>query len=351
MYKKITFSLLILILSSCVYSIPTSTPVVIVNTPVPTLTRSVETPTFTPTSTTVPATPTVTPTAEPEFVDFNLPNFNHIVLIVLENEYLQNILEDNSMPSLTRMASENVLLTNYSAITHPSLPNYLAMISGSTQNITTNCTDCFVDQANLADEIEASGRTWKAYFEDMPSPCFVGSKKPYVQYFNPFIYFNSIRLNLPRCTRSVVPLTQLDQDLASSQLTDFIYIAPNNCHSGHDCPPAQADAWLAEVVAKLQASPTLGQNSLIIITFDEGMQSTMPVLTRGEVATVLISPLARKGFLDDTPYTHYSLLKTILFAWDLPALGQTGQASTRLIVDIWDDQLRSIYPRALTPQP
>ncbi len=111
------------------------------------------------------------------------------------------------MPILNALAKNNVLFTNYHAVAHPSLPNYLAMISGSTQNITTNCTDCFVDQPNLADEIEASGRTWKAYFEDIPSPCFVGNKKPYGQMINPFIYFNSIRLDTTRCERSVVPLT------------------------------------------------------------------------------------------------------------------------------------------------
>ena len=129
------------------------------------------------------------------------------------------------------------------------------MMSGSTQNITSNCTDCFVNQPNLADEIEASGRTWKSYFEDMPSPCFIGNKNPYVQMFNPFLYFNSIRLDATRCDRSIVPLTQLEEDLAANQLPNFSFIMPNLCNSGHDCSAETADNWVGSMVTELQAFP------------------------------------------------------------------------------------------------
>jgi len=59
-------------------------------------------------------------------------------------------------------------------------------------------------------QIEASGRTWRAYFQDMPHPCFVKDTAIYVQKHNPFMYFDSIRLNAVRCNRSVVPFPQLE---------------------------------------------------------------------------------------------------------------------------------------------
>jgi hypothetical protein len=283
--------------------------------------------------------------------EYGIPDFDHIILIVLENQYLQNVIGNSRLTNINALARNNVLLGNYSPVAHPSLPNYLALVSGSTQNITTDCSDCFVNQPNLADEIEASGRTWKAYLEDMPSPCFVGNQKPYVQMFDPFIYFDSIRLNPERCDRSIVPLTRLDEDLTADQLPNFVYIAPNLCNSGHDCPPETADAWVGNIVAELEASPSLGKNSLIIITYDEGVEQTTLTKTRGEVTTILISPLARPGFVDKTRYTHYSLLKTILRAWNLPDLGQTGLAGTNVIQEPWINQVGQIYPYELTLTP
>ncbi len=273
-----------------------------------------------------------------------IPNFDHIVLIVLENEYLQNVIGSAQMPGFNALAGKYVLLSNYFAISHPSLPNYLALVSGSTQNITSNCTDCFVNSPNLADEIEASGRTWKSYLESMPSPCFVGNKSPYAQMGNPFLYFDSIRLDPARCKRSIVPLTQLDKDLAAGQMPNFAFIMPNLCNSGHDCAAATADGWLKAMVAKLQASSALGQNSLIIITFDEGVKKDASIRTRGQVATLLISPLAHPAFIDPAAYSHYSLLKTILAAWKLPDLGETGKNSTQMIQAPWLLQAVSAAP-------
>jgi hypothetical protein len=286
---------------------------------------------------TMTATPQISPVVK-------IPGFDHIVLIMLENEYYQDVIGDTLMPHLNTLASQNVLLSNYFGVSHPSLPNYLALVSGSTQDINSDCLNCFLNQPNLADEIEASGRTWKSYQESMPSPCFVGNAGYYAQMMDPFIYFNSIRLDPGRCDRSIVPLTQLGRDLADNQLPNFVMIMPNLCDSGHSCQAETADNWVNAMVAKLQASPALGQNSLIVITFDEGVQDNTASCcgkttdTRGQIAAILISPLAHQGFNDPTEYSHYSLLKTILTAWNLPALGQTASDSTQPIIAPWNAQ-------------
>ena len=269
-----------------------------------------------------------------------VPSFDHIVLILLENRSYSSVIGSSSMPHINDLARRNVLLTDYFAVAHPSLPNYIALVSGTTADISSDCTKCYVNHPNLGDLLDASGHTWKTYQEDMPSPCYVGDAKPYYQKHDPFIYFNSIRLNAARCDRSVVPLTTLDSDLANNQLPNFAFIMPNYCDSGHSCPASTADQWVSNMVSKLQASPALGHKYLIIITFDEGSDSSHASccgLPRGggQVATVLISPLARPGFQDNTPYSHYSLLKTILAAWKLPGLGETGPSSTQAITAPW----------------
>ena len=275
-----------------------------------------------------------------------VPNLDHIVLIMLENrDYKTVIGPDSQMPLLNTLAQQEVILSNYFAVAHPSLPNYISLVSGSTQGITSDCTACFVNQPNLADLIEASGRTWKSYEESMPSPCFIGDATPYAQKHDPFLYFDSIRLNAARCNQSIVPLTTLDGDLANNQLPNFSFIMPNLCNSGHDCSPATADKWVTDMVAKLQASPALGKNSLIIVAFDEGNEKSkagccgLGSPAGGQVAVMFISPTAIAGFNDTTAYSHFSLLKTILTAWNLPALGQTSRNSTQVIESPWTGQV------------
>jgi hypothetical protein len=175
----------------------------------------------------------------------------------------------------------------------------------------------------------------------MPEPCFVGNQDQYVQKHNPLIYFDSIRKNPERCQKGIVPLTQLQADLEAGTLPNFAFVMPDMCNSGHDCSRTVADAWVKATVDQLQASPALGQNSLIAIVYDEASDKSkesccgLDKKAGGQIAAVLISPLATPGFADGTELSHYSLLKTILRAWDLPDLGHTADAQTAAITEPW----------------
>jgi phosphatidylinositol-3-phosphatase len=269
-----------------------------------------------------------------------VPTFDHIIIIILENQNYSAVIGSSQMPYLNTMAKANVLLTQYHAVSHPSLPNYIALIGGDTFNITSNCTNCTVDHTSLPDLIEKSGRTWKTYQEDIPSPCFVGNSGNYVQKHDPFVYFLPIRNDAARCQRSVVSLDQLNTDLNSNTFPNFAFITPNMCHSGHNCPLSEVDNWLKTIVPPLEKSPSVGEKTLIAIIFDEGEGNNdnaccgLPS-TGGRVAAVLISPLAKTAFEDNTPLSHYSLLKTILRAWKLPDLGQTINPAVSPILAPW----------------
>ena len=287
------------------------------------------------------ANPTGTSAPADQSAAGKIPNFDHIVLIVLENKGYNTVIGSPQAPNLNGLAQKYVQLSNYYAVSHPSLPNYIALMSGGTQGITSDCNNCFVNQKNLADLVMASGRTWKAYEEDMPAPCSLGDTKLYAQKHNPLIYFDSIRLNSKLCDSNIVPLTQLDSDLAAKQLPSFSFLMPNLCNSGHDCAIDKPDAWVQNMVTKLQASPALGNNSLIIVVFDEAEGSDKGTCCGlsgtggGQVPAILISPLAKPAFTDSTDYSHYSLLKTILTAWNLPGLGKTQDPATSAIVAPW----------------
>lgn len=288
-------------------------------------------PTPTPTVTILP--PLATPTAKPA-----VPEFSHVVIIMLENREFGSVIGRADMPNFNRYAKEGALLTQYYGVQHPSLPNYLALIGGDTFGVNTDCEKCWVDAPSLPDLIEASGRTWKAYEEDMPSACFIGSTLSYAQKHNPFIYFKAIRENETRCKTSVVPLTELDADLSKAWLPDFAFIMPNLCNSAHDCSTTVSDQWLKSWVERLRESPAWNDRSLIVITWDEGQgdHSCCGLKTGGgRVATVLLSQLVQPGFVDETPYTHYSLLRTLSAAWNMKLLGHAADDATSLIQAPW----------------
>jgi phosphatidylinositol-3-phosphatase len=250
------------------------------------------------------------------------------------------VIGSPQMPYFNQLAQTYTLLTQHYAVTHPSLPNYLSLIGGDTFSITANCENCYVNAQSLPDFIEASGRTWKTYQEDMPTPCFLGSTTTYAQKHNPFIYFDPIRTNTQRCQNSIVPLTQLDADIAAGALPNFIFVTPNLCNDAHDCDLRTADTWLQGFAPKLiTALDAIQQPYLLILTWDEGQGNHsccgLPAEAGGRVATVLVSPQAKNSFQDDTPYTHYSLLKTIASSWALPFLGQAAGESNVIITAPW----------------
>jgi hypothetical protein len=273
-----------------------------------------------------------------------VPEFSHILLIILENKEYTSVILNSEMPQLNQLAREYTLLTQYFAVAHPSLPNYIAMVSGDTFGIKSDCTNCFINAENLAGLLEQGGYTWKTYQENLPSPCFVfpqfwGKITGYAQKHNPFVYFDAIRNDKEYCKQSVVSLEQLSVDLENDQLPDFAFISPNLCHSGHDCDLSVVDNWLSNLVDRIRNSQNFDKNSLIVITYDEGESNlgccSQTSIGGGRVATVLISTRAKIAYQDDTPYSHYSLLKTIAASWSLPELGHAGDTDIKVIAAPW----------------
>ena len=97
-----------------------------------------------------------------------VPNFTHVLVVVFENQEASSIAGNPDAPTFNALAHRYARLTNYDAVAHPSLPNYLALVSGSTHGISSDCTDCVVRARSLADTLAAAGKSWKTYAEDLP---------------------------------------------------------------------------------------------------------------------------------------------------------------------------------------
>lgn len=269
---------------------------------------------------------------------WEVPRFSHVMIVMIENREFGDVAGNRKMPNFNRWAGQYALLTQYHAITHPSLPNYLALVSGDFFGIQKDCVDCFVKAPSLPDLLEASGRSWKAYVEGLPAAGFLGSSSGrYAMKHNPFIYFEAIRKDPERLNRSVVPLAELELDLVKGSLPDYAFIVPDMCDSAHDCGLDITDAWLGRVVGSILRSAAFDDTSLLVLTFDEGTTNRSccgrpPLARGGRIATVFISSLVKPGFRDPTPYSHYSLLKTIVRSWGLADLGHTSDPAVNLIL-------------------
>ena len=249
-----------------------------------------------------------------------MPQVDHVFLVVLENHSFNQVIGSPSMPFLNSLASQHALATNYFADAHPSIGNYFMLTTGLIETVDDTFSGTISDD-NIAQALTASGKTWKAYMENLPSAGFTGPDTGlYVKHHDPFSYFTSV-LGSSAQTANIVPFTQLSADLAAGSVPKFAFIAPNIQNDAHDCPGgaancpdtaklAAADSWLQANIAPVINSPAFG-NSVLIITFDEGVITDL-ANGGGQVATVMVGPHVKTGFQSTAFAQHQNLLRTIL---------------------------------------
>ncbi len=252
-----------------------------------------------------------------------VPTFDHVVVVVLENKERGKVLGNPEAPAFNAFARKGAVLRAYRGVTHPSLPNYLALVSGSTHGISSDCTRCTVGGRSLADTLEARELTWKAYAEGLPRVGWTGpSHGRYAKKHVPFLYFRRV-LASPARLRRIVPLAQLTRDRAAGRLPNFALVVPDLCHGMHDCSVAMGDAWLKRFLPPLLKLP----GTAVFVVFDES-DSADP-----GVPGLALGPLVRARSYSTSPLSHYALLRTIEQGFGLPLLGRSARAT--LVTGIW----------------
>ena len=313
---------------------------------------------------------------------------NHVFVIMLENHSKSSVLGDSNAPFINQLAQKYAVADNYYGVTHPSEPNYVAAISGSNWWINNDNPNNRFDHRNLVDELEAHHKSWAAYMEAMPSTGYLGDYWPssgnplYASKHNPFVLFTDIRNNPARLAH-VKPYTDFASDLNSGHVPNFVWISPDQCNDMHGgvygavdghpetpCPygsakddandaalKQKADAFVQQAVTTIMHSRAWTGNSAIFIVTDEndytgnsatgGWESAdgccdSPVLPAGApdvpgwtggvyggglIPAVVVTTHGPRHFHSDTPYNHYSLLRTVEDAWGLARLGYTSDTA------------------------
>jgi len=285
--------------------------------------------------------------------------FNYVVVIVLENQGLGDIINNPSAPFMNQLAASYSLATNYTAINHPSLPNYLSLISGQ-DFASWSKADCNPapgcsagNASNIVDSLENRGLSWKAYMEDYPSSCgsqcspgncFVGDTGTgqYAARHDPFVYFDDIVNSTSRCSR-IVPANSGGRggpddlflsDLASpSTASNLMWLTPNLCNDIHDCSITTGDTYLSQIVPNILNSTLFThQKAALFVTFDEG-NGYCPLngTSRDCVYAVWAGPVVKTNFQSSNQYNHYSFLKTLEAVWKLPAMTPNDRNATPMM--------------------
>jgi hypothetical protein len=225
------------------------------------------------------------------------------------------------------------LATNYHSLAHPSLPNYVAATSGSTQGIRSDCVPdkCPLSASSIFEQVPS----WRSYHESMPANCTPADAGTYPADHNPVLYFTRLA---GKCATNDVPLGTLGAGsfaaaLARNTLPAFSLVVPDSCNSTEDCGVATGDAWLARWVGAIVRSRTYrAGRTALFITWDEGKgggDCTQPADPSCHVAAVVISPTTRPGTKSAVAFDHYSLLKTTEQLLGIRTyLGHAGDAAT-----------------------
>jgi hypothetical protein len=355
--------------------------------------------------------------------DGGVPALDHVFVLVLENHNAftsfgsPGILDNPAAPHITALAKQYNFASNYNGVWHPSLPNYVAMITGdwigtdvvgaphsypvgsivgiSDDDSPSVSTDYPVPPANasthrwkvqlpsLAGQLVSHGKDWRAYLQNLPEtgttlanwPGDSNTAKLYAVKHNPFPYVEEVQ-NDPAQFAKQVPMEQLFSDIANGHAPALSYIVPDQCRDMHGLGNVLApcggvndtDAndikrgddetfWIVNAITGSRMW-SKGRNALFVV-FDEGNgpltcnynpdtktdvaapNSLLPGADcydpknfNDKVVLIAITNYGVKGVVDNNFYSHYSLLKTIEAAFDLPFIGHAKDAGTKTLAPL-----------------
>ncbi|MDQ2853379.1 MAG: alkaline phosphatase family protein [Chloroflexota bacterium] len=252
------------------------------------------------------------------------PTTPHVWVIVMENRADTSIVHQRNAPYLNSLITHFGLAENYHALVHGSQPNYVALFSGGLQGVMGNQLVSLAAK-NIADQLEAAGKTWRVYAQNLPPGCFVGATATggpdgagtYARKHEPAISFRDISSSQARCG-NIQDFTAFDP-----MAGDFELIVPNLENDMHNGTTRAGDEWLRGFIPRIVGSPAWQAGSVLIITWDEGKPAG-----DNKVATIVIAKAVRPGFKSSIAHTHYSLLHTVEQLLGLPCLGQACHTNT-----------------------
>ena len=238
-----------------------------------------------------------------------LARIDHVLIIVFENRERSSVAGSSDAPTFNRIANQYATLSDYTAIAHPSLPNYLALVSGSTQGVRDDCTSCGPWASSVGGLLSRAGKAWGGYAQGYPASAKFAKKHM------PFLYFSD-------AIGHVHPLSSLN----SRKLPAYAFVAPDLCNDAHDCPLSVADTFLARWLPPLLRVP----RTAVFVLFDEGKTS---IGGGGQVYGFVAGTAVKSHVIVRRHVDHYTVLRTVEDIFGLPHLGASKDEAP--LTGIW----------------
>ncbi len=276
-------------------------------------------PTTSTTTTTAPTTPGRPP---------------HVMVVMMENQGYSQIIGNPALPYIDSLASTYGSATRSYSYAHPSLPNYLAIVSGSNQGVTVDeppSSSGVFRVPTLASQLTAAGYSARAYAENLPSDP-TNDSGLYAVRHNPWEYFASAD------TMPVADSSTLLGDLDGTSAPDFVSYMPNLTDDMHTGQPTDTEAselaggesFLSNFIPSVQTTPWYAEGGQIVIEWDEALDSDTSGLnggSGGQVPTIVVSA-ALKGVQDSAPVDTVGVLHSIEDTYGLAHLGGSAADGT-----------------------
>ncbi|KAI0596076.1 phosphoesterase family-domain-containing protein [Biscogniauxia sp. FL1348] len=251
--------------------------------------------------------------------------FERFISIWLENQDFDKVIADSDFADLRKLG---ILQTRYYAQTHPSQPNYIAAVGGDYFGLDHDeLIRIPSNVSTVVDLLDTRLISWRGYFEGLPGPGYMAEGSTasdgtwdYVRKHNPFVSFDSINKDGVRLA-NLLSFRDFERDLAAGTVPQFVMMSPNMLNDGHNTTLDYATKWAHNFVMRLLADGAFTERTLIQLTYDETESYSEP----NRIVSLLLGsavPDHLRGSIDDTFYTHYSILSTVENNWNLPHLGR-----------------------------
>jgi acid phosphatase len=276
--------------------------------------------------------------------EFNLPHYDHIVIVIEENKSYDQIIGNKNAPYINNvLVKEGANLTRMFAEEHQSEGNYFWIFSGNSQDVgyedvipnSKNHKVYPFQTSNLAEQLIKKGYTFKGYSKSLP---FIGDtvyrQGEYARKHVPWVSFSNIPQGKTEATSTSLQFAQFPSDY--SKLPTVAFVIPNLIGDMHDPKSADisvpyGDDWLKDNLdGYYQWAKT--HNSLLIITFDENnnpgklKQQTNPASSdlslENRIPTIIAGAHIKHGdYPEGKGVDHVNILRTIEAMYGLPKSG------------------------------
>ncbi|MFE7213967.1 alkaline phosphatase family protein [Streptomyces sp. NPDC057611] len=267
-----------------------------------------------------------------------VPKPDHVVMVMMENKGYDDVLNNPSTkpqdqaPYIKSLVAQGASFTNSYGITHPSLPNYYSLLSGSDIVKTSAWPEPqSVDTDNLPNQLVTHGYSFANYANQ-------GLPTQWLRY-----------KNIPGVPGNLNPMDKRQEEFPTTpdgfdKLPTVSFYVGNGMQSMHDGTIAQGDAFVKNTFdSYIQWAKT--HNSLFVLTWDED-----DFTPANHIPTIMVGPMARAGEYDQK-INHYNVLRTLLDMYGLDHINHTADADVSTITDVWDTsktaRLRGMAGRCL----